>query len=45
MYHERVVEEFEWLSAKHQVVVLDGDRKVDTISGSIRDIDRKLMRQ
>lgn len=45
MYQQRVFEEFERLSAEHQFVVLDGERKVDAISRSIRDIVRVLVRQ
>ncbi len=45
MYQQRVFDEFERLSLDHLFIVLDGERKVDAISRSIRDIVRTLVRQ
>jgi thymidylate kinase len=45
MYQHRVFEEFELLSTEHGFVVLDGERDVDSISRSIRDIIRPIVRQ
>ena len=45
IYQQRVFNEFERLSMDHRFVVLDGERKVDAISRSIRDVVRTLVRQ
>ena len=45
MYQQRVFEEFERLAVEYQFHVLDGERKVDAISRSIRDNVRAVMRQ
>jgi dTMP kinase len=45
MYQQRVFEEFERLAVEHRFVVVDGERKVEAISRSIRDIVRALVRQ
>ncbi|MEX1159063.1 MAG: dTMP kinase [Thermomicrobiales bacterium] len=45
LYQQRVFDEFERLARDHLFVVLDGERKVDAISRSIRDIVRELVRE
>ncbi len=45
LYQQSVFDEFERLSLEHQFVVLDGERMVDAISRSIRDIVREIVRQ
>jgi len=45
LYQQRVFDEFERLALDHLFVVLDGERKVDAIGRSIRDIVRTLMRE
>jgi dTMP kinase len=45
LYQQRVFDEFERLSREHPFIVLDGERKVDAISRSIRDTVRDLVRQ
>lgn len=45
LYQRRVFDEFERLSVEHRFVVLDGERKVDSIRRSIRDVVQTLVRQ
>jgi dTMP kinase len=45
IYQRRVFDEFERLSSEYQFVVLDGERKIDAISRSIRDTVRDIVRQ
>lgn len=44
LYQQRVFAEFERLASEYSFVVLDGDRKVDAIHRTIRDIVREIMR-
>lgn len=38
LYQQRVFDEFERLTSEHQFIVVDGDRKVDAIHRTLRDI-------
>jgi dTMP kinase len=45
IYQQRIREEFESLVARYDLIVLDGERKVEAIHRSVRDMVKELMRQ
>jgi dTMP kinase len=45
LYQQRIFDEFERLAQQYAFVVLDGERKVEAIHRSIRDIVKHLMRE
>jgi dTMP kinase len=45
LYQQRVYDEFDRIAGQYGFVVLDGQRKVDAIQRSIRDIAKDLVRQ
>jgi dTMP kinase len=45
LYQQRVFDQFEQICGEHDLIVLDGERNVDSIHRTIRDVVRDLVRQ